>query len=68
MQASAESKNWIYAGYKHHHYGHGDGFLLIEFQELFQFYQQDSLDKTIASAYFLLVLLSLSSSAPLFLV
>jgi hypothetical protein len=31
MQASAESKNWIYAGYKHHHYGHGDGFLLIEF-------------------------------------
>jgi hypothetical protein len=35
MQASAESKNWIYAGYKHHHYGHGDGFLLIEFQELF---------------------------------
>jgi hypothetical protein len=35
MQASAESTNWIYAGYKHRHYGYGDGFLLIEFQELF---------------------------------
>jgi hypothetical protein len=32
MQASAESKNWIYAGYKHEHYSHGDGFVLIEFQ------------------------------------
>jgi hypothetical protein len=51
MQASAESKNWIYAGYKHQHYSHGDGFVLIEFQELFQFYQRDALDKTIVSAY-----------------
>jgi hypothetical protein len=51
MQASTKSKNWIYAGYKHHHYGHGDGFLLIEFLGLFQFYQQDALDKTIIGAY-----------------
>jgi hypothetical protein len=51
MEAYAESKNWIYAGYKHHHYGHGDSFLLIVFLELFQFYQQDALDKTIVSAY-----------------
>jgi hypothetical protein len=51
IQACAESTNWIYAGYKDHHYGHGDGFLLIEFLELFQFYQQDALDKTIVSAY-----------------
>jgi hypothetical protein len=51
MEASAESKNWIYAGYKHHHYDHGDGFLLIKFLELFQFYQQDALDKIIVSAY-----------------
>ena len=51
IQACADSKNWIYATYKHHHYGHGDGFLLIEFPELFQFYQQDALDKTIVSAY-----------------
>jgi hypothetical protein len=51
MQASAESANWIYARYKHYHYGHEDGFLLIEFQELFQFYQQDTVDKTIVSAY-----------------
>jgi hypothetical protein len=51
MQACAESTNWIYVGYKHHHYDHGDGFLLIEFLELFQLFQQDALDKTIVSAY-----------------
>jgi hypothetical protein len=51
MEACAESTNWIYARYKYHHYGHEDSFLLIEFLELFQFYQQDALNKTIASAY-----------------
>ena len=52
MQASAEEKSsWIYAQFKQEHYGHGDGFVLVEFPELFQFYQEDALDKTLVSAY-----------------
>ena len=51
MQTSANSNNWIYAGFKQEHYGHGDGCILIEFSELFQLYQQDAIDKSIVSAY-----------------
>jgi hypothetical protein len=51
MRASADSKNWIYAGFKQEHYGHGDGCVLIEFSELFQLYQQDAIDKSLVSAY-----------------
>jgi hypothetical protein len=50
MKACAEEKNWIYAKFKQEHYAH-DGFVLIEFPELFQFYQGDALDKTLVSAY-----------------
>ena len=50
MKACTEEINWIYAKYKEDHYAH-DGFVLIEFPELFQFYQGDALDKTLVSAY-----------------
>jgi hypothetical protein len=51
MKACAEDKNWIYARFKQEHYGHGDGFVLIEFPELFMFYQGNALDKTLVSSY-----------------
>jgi len=51
IKACAEEKNWIYAQFKQEHYGHGDGFVLIEFPELFMFYQGNALDKTLVSAY-----------------
>ena len=50
MKACAEEKNWIYAKFKEEHYSH-EGVLLIEFPELFMFYQGDALDKTLVSAY-----------------
>lgn len=50
MKACAEEKNWIYAQFKEEHYSH-EGVLLIEFPELFMFYQGDALDKTLVSAY-----------------
>ena len=53
MRAYEEGGNWIYVGYKNEHYGHGDGVVMIEFSELFQLYQQDAIDKSILSAYYL---------------
>ena len=51
MADSNKGENWIYVGYKNEHYGHGAGVVMIEFSELFQLYQQDTLDKAIISAY-----------------
>ena len=51
MKAAAEGVNWIYVAYKHEHFGHGNGVVMIEFCELFQLFQQDALDKSIVSAY-----------------
>ena len=51
MRSSAEGGNWIYLRYKNEHYGHGHGVIMIEFCELFQLYQQDTLDKALISAY-----------------
>ena len=51
MEKSANSENWIYAKFQNEHYGHGQGFDLIEFSELFQFYNGDAIDKSIVSAY-----------------
>jgi hypothetical protein len=51
MRASSEGKNWILLGYRNEHYGHGDGEIMIEFDELFQLYNQDAIDKAIVSAY-----------------
>lgn len=51
MRASKEGKNWILLGYRNEHYGHGDGEIMIEFEELFQLYKGDAIDKSIVSAY-----------------
>ena len=51
MEASARDENWIYIGYKDEHFGHGPGEIMIEFEELYQLYQQDDIDKAIVSAY-----------------
>ena len=51
MEKSSNSENWIYAKFQNEHYGHGQGFDLIEFSELFQFYNGDAIDKSIVSAY-----------------
>lgn len=57
MRASQEGGNWIYLVYNNDHYGHGDGVVMIEFDELFQLYQQDTIDKAIASVYCLMKIL-----------
>ena len=51
MRASKKGKNWILLGYKNKHYRHGDGQIMIEFEELFQLYKGDAIDKAIISAY-----------------
>ena len=51
MKESAKSENWIYVHFKNEHYGHGNGLVMIEFEELYQLYQMDDLDKSIISAY-----------------
>ena len=51
MKESAKSENWIYVGFKNEHYGHGDGEVMIEFEEIYQLYQIDDIDKAIVSAY-----------------
>ena len=51
MEASARDENWIYIGYKDEHFGHGPGEVMIEFEELYQLYQMDDIDKSIVSAY-----------------
>lgn len=51
MRQSAANENWINIAHRNEHYGHGDDVVMIEFDELFQLYQQDALDKSIMSAY-----------------
>ena len=51
MKAAAKGGNWIYVHHKNEHYGHGDDMVMIEFEELYQLYQMDDLDKSILSAY-----------------
>ena len=53
MEASKEGTNWINIGIENEHYGSGDGVIMIEFEELFQLFNQDVIDKAIFSAYFL---------------
>ena len=51
MEASEKGENWIYIGYRDEHFRHGDGQIMIEFEELYQLYQMDDIDKVIVSAY-----------------
>ena len=51
MKASKEAENWIVLGFKNEHYGYGDGEIMIEFEEIYQLYQMDDIDKAIVSAY-----------------
>ena len=51
MAASEESQDWIVMGVTNEHYGYGEALILIQFEELFQLFQQKDLDKSILSAY-----------------
>jgi hypothetical protein len=51
MEACKEGTNWVIMGLKEDHYGHGDDEINIEFNELFQLYNQDAIDKSVVSAY-----------------
>ena len=51
MAASEESQDWIVMGVTNEHYGYGEALILIQFEELFQLFQQKALDKSILSAY-----------------
>ena len=51
LKESANSENWIFLRIKNEHYRHGNGLVMIEFEELYQLYQMDDLDKSILSAY-----------------
>jgi hypothetical protein len=51
MKASKEGKNWITLGINDEHYFRRTDDINIEFAELFQLYNHDTLDKSIISAY-----------------
>ena len=51
MQACRESKIFLIVGIKDEHYFRGNEELNIEFEELFQLFNQDTLDKTLMSCY-----------------
>jgi hypothetical protein len=51
LEASKQGSNYIIAGIKDEHYFNGDEEIYIEFEELFQLYNQDAIDKSIVSCY-----------------
>ena len=51
MEASKEGKDSLMVGIKDEHYFSGDEEMFIEFEELFQLYNQDALDKSLVSCY-----------------
>ena len=51
METSKEGENWIVVGYRDEHFGHGPGEIMIKFEEIYQLYQMDDIDKAIVSAY-----------------
>ena len=51
LKAYKEGTDSILVGVKDEHYFNGVEALYIEFEELFQLYNQDALDKTIVSCY-----------------
>ena len=51
MKVSEKGENWIYVGYRDEHFGHEPGEIMIEFEEIYQLYQMDDIDKAIFNAY-----------------
>ena len=51
LEASKQGSNYIIAGIKDEHFFNGDQEIFIEFEELFQLYNQDAIDKSIVSCY-----------------
>jgi hypothetical protein len=51
MEASTDGKNWIILGINDEHYFRGTDDINIEFAELFQLYNHDTLNKSIISAH-----------------
>ena len=51
MQASKEGSNWLMVGIRDEHYFRENDEINIEFDELFQLYNQDAIDKSIVSCY-----------------
>ena len=51
LKASKHGSNFIIAGITDEHYFNGDEEIYIEFEELFQLYNQDAIDKAIVSCY-----------------
>ena len=53
MKSCEEGSNNIYVGIKDEHYFNGVEALYIEFEELFQLYNQGALDKQLMTYYYL---------------
>ena len=51
LDACKEGQIMITVGIKDEHYFHDDTEIHIDFEELFQLFNQDALDKSIISAY-----------------
>ena len=51
MQSCRESQIWLIAAVRDEHYFRGDDEIHIEFEELFQLFKQDALDKSLISCY-----------------
>ncbi|KAK1613256.1 hypothetical protein QYE76_036929 [Lolium multiflorum] len=57
MQASHNSEAYLVVGIKDEHYFRGNEEINIEFEELFQLFNQDALDKSLMSCYCLMKML-----------
>ena len=51
LEACKDGTGNIFVGIKNEHYFNGDEKIFIEFEELFQLYNQDAIDKSIVSCY-----------------
>ena len=51
MKASKEGTTMLMVAVKDEHYFRGAEEMYIEFEEIFQLYQQDALDKSVVSCY-----------------
>ena len=51
LQASQEGTSWLIVGFRDEYYYSGDDELIIEFDKMFQLYNQSAIDKTIVSFY-----------------
>ena len=51
MEEANKGTNWLILGIKDEHFLRGNDEIQIEFEELFQLFNQDAIDQSVVSAY-----------------